>query len=159
MFYRCIDAQDIAHQIAGLLNSYNGLARRRFAVDVLNSKTDYIVETHGKLVIGAVGLHKLSFHISEVKHLSIREMWRKKGVGRFLLKRAIKLCETPFAYATIREDNLPSVQLFESVGFSRAGEYNGKGHKVLVFIREIEKWKKAGPAETNWKLASYTEEN
>ena len=159
MFYRGIDAQDIAHQVAGLLNSYNGLAHKRFAVDVLNSKTNYVVETHGKLVIGAVGLHKLSFHISEVKHLSIRETWRKKGIGRFLLKRAIRLCETPFVYATIREDNLPSIKLFESVGFSRAGEYDGKGHKVLVFIREIEKWKKVSAAKTNWKLASYTEES
>lgn len=157
MFYRSIDAQDIARQLAGLLNTYNGLAQTRHAIDILNSKTDYVVETHGKLVIGAVGIRKLSFHLSEVKHLSVHEKWRGKGVGRFLLKRADGLCQTPFAYVTIREDNLPSIRLFESVGFSRAGEYSGKGRRVLILIKEIGKWKSTTTPEIDWKSVSYTE--
>ena len=157
MFYRSIDAREIALQLAGLLNTYNGLARKRYAVDVLNSQTNYIVETHGKLVIGAVGIRKLSFHISEIKHLSVHEKWRGKNIGRFLLKRAIALVETPFVYATIREDNSPSITLFESVGFSRAGEYVGVGHKVLIFTRENAKWKTDSTKEIYWKSVSYTE--
>jgi N-acetylglutamate synthase-like GNAT family acetyltransferase len=159
MFYRSIDAQDIARQLAGLLNDYNGLARKRHAIDILNSKTDYVVETHGKLVIGAVGIHKLSFHISEIKHLSVRKKWRKKGIGRFLLKKAIELCETPFVYSTIRENNLTSIRLLENLGFSRVGGYNGKGHRVLVFIREIAKWKKGSTPETDWRSVSSTRIN
>ena len=157
MFYRSIDVREIALQLAGLLNTYNGLARKRYAIDVLNSQTNYIVETHGKLVIGAVGIRKLSFHISEIKHLSVHEKWRGKNIGRFLLKRAIALVETPFVYATIREDNSPSIALFESVGFSRAGEYAGVGHKVLIFTREIAKWKTDSTKEIDWKSVSYTE--
>lgn len=159
MFYRSIDAREIAFQLAGLLNTYNGLARKRYAVDILNSQTNYIVETHGKLVIGAVGIHKLSFHISEIKHLSVHEKWRGKNIGRFLLKRALALAETPFVYATIREDNSPSITLFESVGFSRVGEYAGVGHKVLIFTREITKWKTDSTTEIDWKSVSYTEED
>lgn len=157
MFYRSIDAMDMARQIAGLLNTYNGLSRKRQAVDILNSSTNYVVETHGKLVIGTAGIHRLSFHISEIKHLSIHGKWRKKGIGRFLLKRAISLCDTPFAYATIRDDNTASIKLFESVGFSRVGEYDGKGHRVLIFLKEIEKWRRNTTPEIDWKSVSYTE--
>ncbi len=157
MFYRGIDARDTARQLAGLLNTYNGLASKRHAVDILNSNTDYVVETCGKLVIGAVGIHRLSCHIAEIKHLAVHEKWRGKGIGRFLLKRALSLCVTPFVYATIREDNLPSIQLFKSVGFSRAGEYGGPGYKVLILTSEIDKWKPTTTPEADWKSVSYTE--
>ncbi len=159
MFYRGMDAQDIACQLADLLNTYNRLAGKRHAIDILSSETDYVVETHGKLVIGAVGVRRLSFHVSEIKHLSVRKKWRGKGIGRFLLKRALGMCVTPFAYATIREDNLSSIQLFESVGFSRVGEYDGVGHKVLILTSEISKWKptSAPEIEIDWKSVSYTE--
>jgi N-acetylglutamate synthase-like GNAT family acetyltransferase len=158
MFYRGMDARDIARQVAGLLNTYNGLARNRHAIDILNSQTNYVVETHGRLLVGAVGIRKLSFHMSEIKHLAVHKKWRRKNVGTFLLKRAIALVETPLVYATIREDNLPSIRIFESVGFSRVGGYNGTGHNVLIFTREIDRWKTDSQTTMpDWKSASYTE--
>lgn len=133
--------EEIARQLALLINQHNKLNNTKGWRDILNSKTTYVIETHGKQVIGACGIHRQSYSLSEVKHLVVRPQWRGKGLGRFLVKKAIGRGETPILYATVREDNLPSLKVFTSTGFTDAGTYSNPDHKVRLLIRVVREWK------------------
>ena len=150
--YFGISHGSITEQIAELLNANNHLALRRSGADITSSKIGYVVETHGKHVIAACGLEKQSFVLTEMKHLVVKEGWRKKGVGRFVVKRALTICETPLVYATVREDNISSLNLLSSVDFHKAGEYPADGHRVFMLARTTPKWQKS----PDWKLTSFS---
>ena len=146
---------DLAEQVASLINTYNGLSYRRTAIDVRDGKIDYVVETHGKWVIGCCGYEKLGYQLTEIKHLAINQEWRRRGVGGFLIKSVLNLCDTPAVFATVREDNKSSLSLFQAQGFASALTYNAEGHNVILLTRVSPKWQKA---KTNWKQGSFDDQ-
>ena len=150
--YFGISHGSIAEQVAELINAHNQLALRRCKADILSGKIDYVVENHGKDVIAACGLEKQSYTLTEMKHLVVSPAWRGKGVGKFIIKRALTICDTPIVYATVREDNVSSLNLLSSMGFQRAGEYPAEGHRVIMLARTTPKWQQS----PDWKLKSYT---
>lgn len=156
MFFHALPNYEIAKQIASLINVHNGLSLKRRSVDIIESRINYVVETHGKLVIGAVGIDRISFAFSEIKHLVVLPEWRRKGVGKFVTKQALDLVETPLIYCTIREDNGASVRLFESLGFTRADKYLAGNHDVVLLTRPAPTWRKRCSKPT-WKSRSSAE--
>lgn len=153
-FYLGLPHTEIAEQIAGLLNSYNRLAMRRTSPDILQGRIDYVVELHGKMVIGACGLEKQSHSLTEMKHLVVRPDWRGKGVGKYVAQRALSICDTPMVYSTVRADNESSLRLLASLGFQQAGQYPSEGHEVILLVRTTPKWKSKKP---DWKSVSSIE--
>lgn len=141
MLHRPLPEYEIARQIAGLLNDHNSLSRKRYGPEIREGSTEYVAETHGKLVIGAVGIRKVSPVLSEVKHLVVRPEWRRKGIAKFILKRGMSLATTPLLYAMIRADNSASLELFQSVGFTRGQDYQAADHKVALLTRNSPTWK------------------
>jgi len=137
MFLHSISDLEIARQIAQLINTHNGLTQKRRAADILESKIPYVVETHGQYVVGAVAISKVTHVLTEIKHLVVRPAWQGQGVGKFLVKRAIPLCKTEVLYAQIREGNVPSEKLFESLGFRKVEEYTSGDHLVGIFLRKV----------------------
>ena len=154
MFFPGLPDYEVAKQIARLINVYNGLSLKRRSVDIIESRINYVVETHGKFVIGAVGIERVSFTFSEIKHLVVRPEWRRKGIGGFVVKRALQLVENPLAYCTIRADNKASIKLFESLGFVRADQYGTKDHDVVLLTRRSPRWEKQCSKAT-WKSGSF----
>lgn len=140
MFYFPISHQDIAKQIAGLLNDYNGLSVKRTSQDILHSKTNYVAETHGRFVIGVAGIQKISYQMSEFKHMVVHPGWRGKGLGRFVAKRALQICETPLVYATVRTTNVASLKALEKIEFRRVEEFPAGDHKLALLVRVAPKW-------------------
>lgn len=140
MFYFTLTHEQMSHQIAALINCHNGLSTKRSIADIQTGRTDYIVETHGQWVLGAVGLDRQSYTFTEIKHLVVHPEWRSKGVARHLLKRALGVTNTKMVYATVREDNDASLKLFESFGFSRSGNYSADDHRVILLVRVSPQW-------------------
>jgi ribosomal protein S18 acetylase RimI-like enzyme len=157
MFFHGLTDYEIAKQVANLINVNNQLSFKRRSVDVIQSRINYVVETHGKLVIAAVGIDRQSFTFSEIKHLVVRPEWRRKGVGRFVAKRAIELVETPLMYCTVRADNPASVQLFEGLGFTTADQYEADNHEVILLTRASPRREKKCKNPT-WKPISWENE-
>jgi N-acetylglutamate synthase-like GNAT family acetyltransferase len=135
MFYFPIPHQDIAKQIAGLINSYNSLAMVRTSQSIINGNVKYVVETHGKFVIGLAGIEKVSYQLSELKHMVVHPDWRGKGLGSFVAKRALQLCETPSVYATVRTTNNASIRSLEKLEFLKAHEFSAGDHSLVMLIR------------------------
>jgi len=156
-FYFSLDHQDIAGQVAALLNSYNKLGTTKSIPDVISGRNNYIVETHGRWVIGAVGLDRQSYTFTEIKHLVVHPNWRGKGVAKHLLKRALDITSTKMAYATVREDNKSSLKLFESLGFRNAGDYAAEDHRVVLLVRVSPQWEQIKYAsKSSWLDAKST---
>ncbi len=140
MFYFTLDHQRIAYQVAALINSSNKLSKKRSVDDIQNGQTNYVVETHGKWVLGAVGMDRQGYTFTEIKHLAVHSEWRGKGIAKRLLKRALALVTTKMVYATVREDNTASLKLFENLGFRNSGDYAANGHRVVLVVRVSPQW-------------------
>jgi len=154
-FLTSLKSLEIAEQVASLLNVYNDLSFKRTSVDVLNGKTNYVVELHGSLLLGCCGIERLNYQITEIKHLVVRPDWQRKGIGRYLVRKAVDRTESPILYATIREDNKASMMLFASLGFRESLSYTSENHNVILVVKANPKWKVPRP---DWKSVSAPEE-
>jgi N-acetylglutamate synthase-like GNAT family acetyltransferase len=151
MFYFTLTHQQIAYQIAALVNCCNDLSKKRSVSDILSGGTNYVAETHGQWVLGAVGLDRQSYTFTEIKHLVVHPDWRGKGVARHLLTRALGVISTKMAYATVREDNETSLKLFENLGFIKSGDYPAEDHRVILLVRVSPQWEKTkSGSKSHW---------
>lgn len=73
--------------------------------------------------------------LSEVKHLVVHSAFRGIGLGKVLLTQALQAVETPLAFATIREDNTPSIKLFSGAGFKAVARCPVGDHQVLLLLK------------------------
>lgn len=149
MFLSSLPPYEIGRQIAGLLNDFNHLGAKRTAGDVCQSRTDYIVETSGQYVVGAIGVDRQSYTFTELKHLVIHPQYRKRGIAKYLIRQAINTVDTKMSFVTVREDNHLSLNLFTSLGFVRGGGYETEEHNVVLLVRMSPKWEKKEPL---WRL-------
>lgn len=153
-FYFSLNHDKIAYQVATLINCYNQLAAKKSASEILCGHTNYITETHGKLILGAVGMDRQSYTFTEIKHLVVHPEWRGKGIAKHLLRRALDITNTKMIYATVREGNEASLRLFESFGFNRAGDYTTEDHAVVLLVRVSPQWQqiKSGSRLKSWNV-------
>ncbi len=156
MFHFGLTHSQISTQVASLINTHNQLSKRRSASDIQLGSIDYVVETHGTWVLGAIGVDRQGYTFTEVKHLVVRPDWRGRGVAKHLLGRALDMVSTRMVFATIREGNEASLKLFKSRGFAEAGGYPTANHNVLVLVRASSQWKQT---KSDSKLRWYSGEN
>ncbi len=148
MFLSSLSKEEIGLQVANLLNSFNLLGKKRTVLDICEGRTNYIIETNGKFVAGAIGLDRQSYTFTEIKHLVVHPAYRRKGIAKYLVERAMKNSDTKLVFATVREDNHLSLDLFESLGFIRSGGYKTDEHNVILLVRMAPRWEKEKP---QWK--------
>lgn len=143
-FYTSLSREELATQIAGLVNAYNNLTRIHTTGSILSSPAKYFVEIYENKVIGCVGLTKVNEKESKAHHGSVHPDYRKRGVGKKLLKLAVIHCETPLIYGTIRENNIASLRMSFSVGFKAAQRIYSRGHSLILVKRMggLRSWEK-----------------
>ena len=151
MFARVLNDNLIATQIAALLNKHNKLGVHYSKDGILLEKDTYIVETVDRFVVAAVQIKRLSYAISEAKHLVVRTNMRKKGLAKSLVTAAVNRSTTPIVIATIREENAGSIKTFESCGFVCSGKYTTNTRDVLLYMTTSPKWRKK--VDKNRKLS------
>lgn len=95
--------------------------------------------------VAAVGLKKLSWFATEVKHLVVKPDERRKGYGRRILRMALERIETPLAVATVRVDNDYWLRTNFEEGFRIVETIGSEGNKVHFLTRRM--WE-ARPAPT-----------
>lgn len=114
-----------AEQVAHLLNTQNNLAIKYKAGSIAASKSPYLVAILSGRVLGCVCIEKVSYHLSEIKHLSVDKRFQGRGIGHYLVKRALRACKTHYVYATVRKDNEASKNLFLNLGFKCTSSIDG----------------------------------
>lgn len=128
-----LSKQDIALQIATLINKYNGwqiTCRQHY---ILNSNIDYFVELNQNLVVGCVGLQYENNLNSKIIHLCVHDLYRRKGIGKKLVLSAINNCKANTINTNIRTTNFNSLCLFYKMGFlNKSLFYIGNNQMVCV---------------------------
>ena len=99
----------------------------------------YYMATENGEIKGVVGLLHRSWYMTEIRHLYVKPKYRRSGVGRFLVERALKKVKTPLVCCTVKEDNEGSMALFRGEGFTAERKFLNPetGHMVLLMARPI----------------------
>lgn len=135
-FYVSLSRQEMAKQIAMMINMHNKLYKIHSGYSVYKDKADYFVEVVGNSVVGCAGLSRRDTNLSEIKHVCVHPDYRKKGIGKKLVSLAIANAQTDYVYMTIRDDNVPSLRMAQSLGFVYVKKHWSKDHYVITVGRK-----------------------
>lgn len=131
-FLLTLSPQNLAGQIASLINDGGQLRLHLSVHHILRSQTEYIVELDGQKVIGVIGLHKTGPRATELRHLCVRPEYRSRGLGRRLLEKGIENTKTEMVYGIVRRDNKVNVRNNLRVGMTPVAKVQ---NRLIVFAR------------------------
>lgn len=135
-FFVSLTNEEIAGQIAFLINKYNNLYIVHNWFTVNSSTIDYFVEIIGNRVIGCAGILKETGNWSLIKHVCVAPEFRNKGIAIKLINTAIQNCKTEYVYMTIRENNLASLNMAKTLGFNTIKREWSKNHYIVAVGRK-----------------------
>jgi len=134
-FYTSLTNEEMATQIAKLLNKANRLVKVHSMQTILSSRSTYFVEICENKIVGCVGVKKVNPYHSVAHHASVSPEYRQRGVGTKLLKLAVKHCGTTMIYGRVREDNIPSLKMSFSLGFKFIRKEPKQGYNLILIGR------------------------
>lgn len=134
-FNLTIDTNNLADQIAKLVNLGGQIRYRLAPRSILSGNVKYILEMDGEKVIGIIGLEQKNDKVTEMKFLCVHPGYRKRGLGKKLLEVGIRNASTEYIYGTVRSDNVTNVRNNFRIGMKAIGKYPGRGCNIIVFAR------------------------
>jgi len=134
-FLLTLNSKDIAKQISNLINIGGQLRIKAYPWFILGGPIQYLIELDGEKVIGVIGLDKQNQQVTELKHLSVHPDYRKRGLGKKLLRKGIKAAKTNYVYGLVGEDNVININNNLKVGMKPIGKKMGKGRYLIIFAR------------------------
>lgn len=135
IFNLTIDTDNLADQIAALINSGQQLRYHLTRRSILNGHTRYIMEMDREKVIGVIALGQENARVTEMKFLCVHPNYRGQGLGKKLLEVGIKNATTEFVYGAVRSDNGVNIRNNFRVGMRPVGKYRGRGCYIIIFAR------------------------
>jgi len=133
--YVTLPKQEMARQIATLLNNHNNLLTKYSARSLLSSEGKYFVELDGGRVVGCIAIQEENPEITKLFHLCVAPDKRRQGIAKKLLQFAIAQSTTPYVYGTIREDNQASLSAVHSLGFVVVSKEWARTHYIITVGR------------------------
>jgi predicted GNAT family acetyltransferase len=119
-----------------LVNKHNKLYKRYTKNKILYSpNTCYFVEIVHNTVVGCVGMAKRNDKLTEIKHVCVEPIYRKRGIAKKIVNLAIASSKTEFVYMTIRHDNTASLAMAKSLGFMPVKHHWSVDHYVITMGR------------------------
>jgi len=135
-FYISMSSDEIAAQIAGLLNHHNKLTRTHNRHSIQRSPANYFVEVDKDKVIGCAASLKTSQNLSTIKHICVHPDYRQQGIAKKLAALAIEKSSTEYVNMTIRHDNIPSQLMAKSLGFVFVERKPAGDHDIIMVGRK-----------------------
>ena len=130
--------QNIAAQVARLLNTQNQLTRQYDATHILNHAERYIIRVNDKEELqGCIEVKKVQWYQCEIDHLSVHPDALRKGLGTDLLLEAeskAKKLGACVAQCTIRVGNIKSEGLFKKNGYVATVTFINERNKNQVTV-------------------------
>jgi ribosomal protein S18 acetylase RimI-like enzyme len=134
-FNLTVGANNIASQIADLINSGKQIWYHLTAFSILNRSVKFLIEMDRDKIIGVIGLEQKNSYVTELKYLCVHSNYRKCGLGEKLLRLGINSALTEFVYGTVRSDNRASTRNSFRCGMKPIGKYKGRGCNIIIFAR------------------------
>lgn len=135
-FYTTFTNNEIAKQIADMVNRYNRWYVSFSERNILNGSTRYFVETVHNRIVGCAGICKESPSTSKLLHICTLPEYRGMRIAKKLSECAIASTDTEYIYMTIREDNIPSIRLANALRFQYFRKHRFMDHFTLSFGRK-----------------------
>jgi GNAT superfamily N-acetyltransferase len=97
-----------------------------------------VVAELGGVPVGYAVLHYHFFHSGMIDMVIVRQPWRRKGVGRALVRHLADRCTSPRVWISTNLSNTPMQALLAAEGFAMSGFIEGldEGDPELVFSRK-----------------------
>jgi RimJ/RimL family protein N-acetyltransferase len=137
-FYVSLSANEMSRQIATMINKYNRWYMNFSAMSIRLSTACYFVEVEGDRVVGCASYVPEYENITKVQHVCVLPTHRGRGIAKKLVTLAINNCPTEYVCMTIREDNLPSIRMAESLEFRYVNKHWFRDHMTLTFGRRTD---------------------
>ena len=134
-FALTIDANNLAGQIAGLINAGGQLKFLMSRDSILYNNIRYLVELHKDRVIGTIGLEKCNQSVTEMKHLCVHPEYRQQGLGKRLLERGVQTSLTEIVFGTVRSDNAVNIRNNLRIGMIPIGKITKRTYSIIIFAR------------------------
>lgn len=134
-FYLTTTNNDIAAQIASLLNAGGQLRYSQTQWSILQNNIKYIVELESDQVIGVIGLESKNYKVTELKHLCVHPSYRGRGLGLKLLKKGVEYATTEFVYGAVHADNLHNIRNNFRIGFKPIAKHKSGSRYIVIFAR------------------------
>ena len=134
-FILTIDANDLAGQIAGLINAGGQLKFFTSRSSILNSNIRYLVELHKNKLIGTIGLEECNPYVTEMKHLCVHPEYRRQGLGKRLLEKGVQASSTGVVFGTVRSDNAVNIRNNLRIGMIPIGKRSKRTYSIIIFAR------------------------
>lgn len=134
-FCLSVSRENIAGQVADLVNRYNRLYVTHTPYSIMKSKPKYFVHLEGDRVIGCAACLAEYPTLSKIMHVCVHPDRRRSGIAQKLVTQAISACTTENVYATIRENNVASRRLMTKIGFVQVKITPSKDHYIVVYGR------------------------
>lgn len=138
-FYITLPVDEIARQVAALLNAHNKLFTTHNAYSVINNPATYFIETYGAKVVGCSAIIQETEAVTRQFHLCVDPNFRRRGIARKLKRASLNHVQTPFVYVTVREDNAASIALNISEDFKFVKKDWSRGYYVWVLAKDLRK--------------------
>ena len=138
-FYTSLPVEQMAWQVAKLINTHNKLRTQHTSWSIMNSPATYFTELYGDKVVGCSAIIRETETVSRQFHLCVEPNYRRRGIARKLKRLSLSHVQTPFVYVTIRQDNAASVALNMSEGFKYVKQDWAGHYYVLVFAKDLRK--------------------
>lgn len=134
-FYVSVSTESMAAQIADLVNRYNQWYTTYTPAAISIMPANYFVVLDIDRVIGCSANIKEYSTLSKIMHVCVVPEFRNKGIAKSLVELAIRNCDTDYVYMTIRNDNIPSLRMANSLGFRFIKQDWFKDHWTLTLGR------------------------
>lgn len=134
-FYVSISDRSMANQISNMLNQYNRWATKFSASALMITTARYFVELENTTVVGCASHLRQYETLTKIQHICVLPQHQRKGIATRLTNLAINNSETEYVYMTIREDNIASLSLAQSLEFRYITKHWFRDHWTLTFGR------------------------
>ena len=134
-FNLTMSANDIASQIADLINSGRQLWYHLTAFSILNKPVKFLIEIDKGKIIGVIGLEQKNSRVTELKYLCVHPDYRRRGLGKKLLFLGVNSAPTKFVYGAVRSDNYVNIRNNFRCNMRPIGKYRGRSCDIVIFAR------------------------
>jgi ribosomal protein S18 acetylase RimI-like enzyme len=136
-FFVSLTNEEIAKQIADLINKHNCLYVKHNGFTIASRTTDYFVEIFGNEVVGCASITKENNNWSIIKYVCVKPEFRRKGIANKLVNLSVQNCKTKYVYMTIREDNVASLRMANKLEFTIMKQEWSRNHYLIVVGRKV----------------------
>ena len=100
----------------------DGTLLPRTLAEICENVRDFVVIEHRGEIVGCGALHLYGVHLAEIRSITVRKSFRRKGVGQMLVKALMKEAETHCVTCVCLFTRIP--EFFAGLGFQFAERHS-----------------------------------